>query len=638
MANIKYRKFSADFETSVYPGQEDTEVWAAALVEIGTEDVTVYNSIGEFFKVVFSLCKKNNIKLYFHNLKFDGSFILDYFLRTLHLKQGWYLSDKNNPYSVVWRKDSKLLNNEFKYVISDMGQWYSMTVKVHNHLLQIVDSYKLLPFSVDRIGKSFGTKHKKLSIEYEGERHAGGVITPEECEYIKNDVLVVAEALQIMFEQGHEKLTIGSCCLAEYKHIIGKYDYKEMFLNMVDYKLDKNLYGSGNADEYIRKSFRGGWCYLARGKENRIYHNGITLDVNSLYPSMMSGESGNIFPVYEPIFWKGNYVPDEALYWDRWYVIRVRTSFELKPGMLPTIQIKNNLLYQRNEYLESSRIKLYGKYVDRVHIGDTEYDSRVTLTLTKTDWELMKDHYYLYDTEILDGCWFYGRKGIFDEYIYKYREIKMNSKGATRELAKLYLNNLYGKLAANPRGGFKVADLDEDGRIRFTTIAENEKPVVFIPCGTAITSYARNFTIRAAQANYYGPDDPGFIYSDTDSIHLDIPVDQVKGVQLSDTEFLKWKHESSWSEGWFTRQKTYIEHGDEWNVTACGMGKRCKELVIQSLEPDPGFNIRSPAEEAFLKKPFDLSDFRDGLEIPSNLKQKRITGGVVLMEDYFCLR
>ena len=65
--------------------------------------------------------------------------------------------------------------------------------------------------------KPFGTKHKKLDMEYTGFRYAGCTITDEEKEYIKNDVLVVKEALEIMYQEGHTKLTIGSCCLAEYK-------------------------------------------------------------------------------------------------------------------------------------------------------------------------------------------------------------------------------------------------------------------------------------------------------------------------------------------------------------------------------------------------------------------------------------
>lgn len=642
--NRKYRVFCADFETSVYEGQTDTEVWASALVEMYTEDVIIRNSIDSFFNDIFQMLKKQNIKVYFHNLRFDGSFTLDYFIRVKKFAQAYYQTDNTNIFTATWKKDSKMLDGEFKYIISELGQWYMITLRLHGHYLQIIDSYKLLPFSLANIGKAFQTKHQKLSIEYIGERHAGWDITPEEKQYIKNDVLVMKEALEFMYDTGWTKLTIASCCLNEFKNLIGQYDYKDLFPDLTQLKIPKEEYGSENADAYIRKSYRGGWCYLAKGKENKIYKNGITLDVNSLYPSVMLGEQSggdqkHIYPYGEPCFWKGDYIPDDALKTGRYYFIRIRTGFQIKDGYLPTIQIKNNIMYKRNEYLETSKICINGEYMNSVKIGERVYTDKVVITLTMTDWELLKKHYHLYETEILDGCWFFARSGIFDPYINKYREIKMKEKGEKRTLAKLALNSIYGRLATSDKSSFKLAYLKEDETIGFYTIPEHNKKVVYIPCGSAITSYARNFTISAAQSNYYGKDKAGFIYADTDSIHCDLPIEKIKGVELSDTEFLKWKHESSWEYGLFLRQKTYIESDpDGFHVTACGMGKRCKELLEQQLDPKPDFEPKNEAEKEFLEKDFTLEDFKIGLEIPSNLKQKRMKGGVVLMEDYFCLR
>ena len=45
MKTRKARYFVGDFETTVYQGQEDTEVWAAACVELLTEDVQIFHSI-----------------------------------------------------------------------------------------------------------------------------------------------------------------------------------------------------------------------------------------------------------------------------------------------------------------------------------------------------------------------------------------------------------------------------------------------------------------------------------------------------------------------------------------------------------------------------------------------------------------
>ena len=636
MKKRTYRTFCADFETTVYSGQDHTEVWAAAMVEIGSEDVLLTNSIQSFFAPIFTMLKKENVKLYFHNLKFDGSFIMDYFLRDLKLQQAYYQETPGDKFSVKWYKDSAMLDKSFKYMITDMGQWYMIQARIHNHWLMIVDSFKLLPFSLASIGESFGTKHQKLSIEYEGIRAAGEEIKPEEQEYIKNDVLVLKEALEIMFAEGHQKLTIGSCCMEEYKKLMG-YDFKEFFPDISSIVLDKAKYGSENADSYIRKAYRGGWCYVAKGKEGKRFTDGITLDVNSLYPSVMSKESGNEYPYGDPVFWSGDYIPDQAQKEHRYFFIRFKSRFRLKPGKLPTIQIKTSALYKKNEYLESSRIRVNGELFAAVRMGEKIITDQVILTLTCTDYKLFLEQYEVWDMEILDGCWFYTHPSLFDGYIEKYRKIKQESTGAIRTLAKLYLNNLYGKMATGTDSSFKIAYVKDDETIGFYTVPEFDKKLIYIPAGAAVTAYAREFTIRAAQANYYGPDKPGFIYADTDSIHCDLPLDQVKNVRLHDSDFLAWKCEAHWKRGIFLRQKTYIETGDETSVTACGMGKRCKELIAGQISGDP-VEPRNPEEEKFLSEFHSMEDFKIGLNVPSNLKQKRIKGGVVLMEDYFQIR
>ena len=197
------RVFVGDFETTVYKGQVNTEVWASASVEIGTEDVKIFHSIHEQFEYFVSLdC---NVLCYYHNLKFDGSFWLSYLLLDRKFKQGYEEIDENTK---KMKQPKDLHNGEVAYSISSMGQWYRIVIKTHSHIIEFRDSLKLLPFSVKRIGESFGTKHKKLDMEYKGVRYAGCPITDEEKQYIANDVLVVKEALETMFAEGHDKLTI----------------------------------------------------------------------------------------------------------------------------------------------------------------------------------------------------------------------------------------------------------------------------------------------------------------------------------------------------------------------------------------------------------------------------------------------
>lgn len=657
MRTKQYRYLIGDFETTVYQGQTNTEVWASAIVEMNTEDVHIFHSIEETYQYLLSL--NCNICLYYHNLKFDGSFWLSYLLKDLKYSQAIEDTgcDINN---VRFVKDKDMKNNSFKYSISDMGQWYSITIKVHNKIIEIRDSLKLLPFSVKRIGEAFGTKHKKLDMEYTGFRYAGCEITDEEKKYIANDVLVVKEALEIMFNEGHKKLTIGSCCLDEYNKSIGD-DSKIFYPNMYEIKLDEKIFGSKNADEYIRHSYKGGWCYLVKGKSNRQFCNGTTADVNSLYPSMMSSESGNKYPVGKPNFWKGNYIPSVALEDNKYFFIRIRTRFYLKPNKLPCIQIKHKLLYPPNEWLETSDVyninngKYYNKYIDTN--GDVQ-DTFVTLTLTMTDWYLIREHYDLIDCEILDGCWFFSEIGIFDDYINKYKKIKMESKGAIRELAKLFLNNLYGKMASSTNSSFKFAYLKDDNSIAFYTVQANEKKAGYIPVGSAITSYARNFTIRAAQKNYYGVNKRGFIYADTDSIHCDLFPEEIEGIKVDSKNFCCWKLESCWDFARFVRQKTYLEHIVKENleqiespyyaIRCAGMPDKCKDLFVASIQQrsreewennyKEEWDKYSEEEQEWILQKRSINDFAIGLKVIGKLMPKRIAGGVVLVETTYEMR
>lgn len=662
MKQREYRYFMGDFETTVYKGQVNTEVWASALVELFSDKVTILHSIAETFDYLVSL--NCNVVVYYHNLKFDGAFWLSYLLVDKKFTQAYdKIGDKETD--VKWKQQFKMFNNTFKYSISDRGTWYSIIVKVKNHFIEIRDSLKLLPFSVKRIGESFGTKHKKLDMEYTGFRYAGCEITKEEQEYIANDVLVVKEALEIMFKQGHNKLTIGSCCLEEYKKICRssleiQLDYTEMFPNLYDFKIDKQEHKYDNAGDWIRKSYRGGWCYLVKGKENKIKTNGTTADVNSLYPSMMSSKSGNKYPIGLPKFWTGNFIPEEALKENMYYFVRIKTRFYIKDNYLPFIQVKGDLKYKGTESLETSDVynhendDYFPYYIDK---NGNIQQAKVELTLTMTDYQLIKEHYELVDFEIIDGCYFYSMVGIFDEYINKYAKIKKESKGALRELAKLFLNNLYGKMASSTDSSFKIAYVKDDKSIGFMQVVENEKKPGYIAIGSAITSYSRNFTIRAAQKNYYGAEKRGFIYADTDSIHCDLSPDEIKGIDIDDKEFCCWKLESCWDKGIFTRQKTYIEHvthenlvpleeSKQYNNIKCaGMPKKCKDLFELSMQGTADVNENwSDEEKEFLfdkyNKPIvrDYSDFKVGLKVPDKLRPIRIRGGVLLVNTTYEMR
>lgn len=661
MRKRSYHYYICDFETTVYDGQDRTDVWAAAAVEMHTEDVKILGSVGDFFKFLRS--KKQNIIAYFHNLKFDGSFILDYFLNQNNLKQAVI---KKNGEIVGWKEDNQLFAGEYKYSISDKGQWYQITLCTGNYLIHIRDSLKLLPLSVKEIGKAFRTSRQKLEMEYEGYRYPNCPISESERQYIANDVLVVKEAMEKMFEDGHNRLTIGSCCLAEYKESLtwdttlqmcpdfAIKNYRDIFPNVYDIPLEDNyidyddLQPVTTVGDYILSSYGGGWCYNSPEKSKKVIKGGLTLDVNSLYPSMMHSDSGNRYPIGLPTFWQGNHIPDAALADDKYYFVRVRCRFDIKPGKLSFLHIRNSYQYNPNDNLTTSDVynKVTGEY-SRYYkdLSGKITDTVRTYVWTMTDYALVRECYILHDFEILDGCYFDTATGIFDAYINKWMEIKKNSTGGMRTESKLFLNNLYGKMAATTDSSFKIAYLNERKTISFLPVSSHEKDPGYIPVGSAITSYARNFTIRAALANV-----KYFCYADTDSLHLNTQnIKKVKGVKLDSKELCCWKCESLWDVAIFCRQKTYIEHVTHedfeklekpfYEIKCAGMGKHCKDLLSMSLSgTDVEREILEKMEKEeidFIQTKRELSDFAPGLIVPGNLQPVRLPGGVVLVSQPF---
>lgn len=625
----------ADFETTV--DTERSQVWSAAYIDLADEchpdNVHIDLNIDAFMNHMLYY-SDDDVTVYFHNEKFDGTFILSW----LKEHDSWTELSQDGELLPMKGATSRKLAREcfdyaYTYCVSDLGQWYSITIIFNGKFITFKDSLKLLPFSVKQIGKNFKTKYQKLEMDYKGHDAPDQPLLPHEEDYIKNDVLVMHEAMNIMFGRGMTKSTIGSCCLSEFKKPYGKGLFRQIFPDLT--KEECPIEGYENADDYIRKSYHGGWCYVKKGCENKLYHNGITCDVNSLYPSMMQSESGNEYPIGYPTWWTGE-IPDKA--YDGYFFVRIRTFFDLKEGYLPTLQIKGSTWYKSNEWLETSRVngERYGYDIDGKYV-----EIKPILTLTMTDFFLLLEHYDLDELEILDGCYFDKTIGLFDEYIDYWSQLKINATNPVdRQLAKLMLNNLYGKFSSSDDSSYKIFDY-EDGHLHARTVEAHEKESGYIPIGSAITSYARNFTITAAQANY-----DSFVYADTDSIHChDVTADDIKGAPRHETAFNHWKYEASWDDAIFVRQKTYVEHVTEenleaidepyYNIKCAGMGEGPRQNLTKWL--NDGYKKVSEGDEVYIT-PFGLTDFKVGLAVEGNLKAKIVSGGTVLVENIYKMR
>lgn len=121
--------------------------------------------------------------------------------------------------------------------------------------------------------------------------------------------------------------------------------------------------------------------------------------------------------------------------------------------------------------------------------------------------------------------------------------------------------------------------------MHYRLLEKEDKKGIYLPCGAFITAWARNKTIRTSQAikdysiSKYGVDK--YIYSDTDSIHTLLSIDELKQFcEIDDVELGKWAHEGSFSKAKFIRQKCYLEEIEgKMNITCAGMPKSCYEKV-----------------------------------------------------------
>lgn len=514
--------YTADFETTTDPN--DCRVWAYGMFNIDNLNTFLYgNNIDAFMLYVEEIAPET---IYFHNLKFDGEFILYWLF--------------NHNFNFVTDRKS-LVPKTFTTLISDKGQFYSMEICfAEKKILAIYDSLKILPFSVDVIAKAFDLPIQKLELDYHTTREIGHELTEEEISYLRNDVEIVAKALYLLFEQGLTKMTQGSNALYDYKQTVTKEKFKKWFPTP-DYDSD------------VRQSYKGGFTYLNKKYADVDLGKGIVLDVNSLYPSVMYYKP---LPYGEGVHFEGKY-EDDTIY--NLYIQNLSCRFELKPEHIPTLQLKNNLSFIPTEYLSSSN------------------DEIVTLCLTNVDLILFKEHYNLYEVDYHGGWKFKSTIGLFKNYIDKWTEVKIKAtkegnKGM-RTLAKLMLNALYGKFALNPKVQSKYPYLDE-GIIRYRMGPEETRKPIYIPVGTFITAWARFITISSAQSVY-----DRFVYADTDSLHLigdDIPAQ----LEIDAYKLGAWKHESTFTRARFLRQKSYIEEIEgKLNITCAGLPERCYKYV-----------------------------------------------------------
>lgn len=555
---------SADFETTTEPFYNKygyTRVWLWGCVNLVNDEFKYGNDIVSFFEYI----KKDNNTIYFHNLAFDIEFML------------WHLLINGYTYSELKEP------NTISTIIDKNGTVYSLNINFDNgKTSKIYDSFKKIPLKVEKIPQAFGLPEAKGHIDYDLERPEGYIPTQVEIDYLYHDCHIVAQALNKQFDQGLIEMTIGSDALNYYKNMIGEKAFNGLFPTL-----------TYEADNFIRESYKGGFVYVNPKYKNYEF-TGISYDVNSLYPSVYSGNNGPL-PYGVPIYFEGEYQYDK--YYPL-YIVKLLVDFDIKPNHIPTIQVKNFSRFLATEYIEHSK-------------------GPIELTLTSPDLELFLEHYDINFISYLGGYKFQGSSSLFTDYANHWTEVKIKAgkenNAGLRTLAKLLLNNLYGKLALSTVRISKIPYMADDNTVEYKNSDTKFIESVYTACASFITAYARKQTIETAQKLY-----ERFVYADTDSIHL-IGLD-VPDIPIDDYKLGYWKCEGAFI-GKFLRAKTYIKYKErKIQITCAGMPDNVKS-TITNLDKDEAFDT-----------------FNYGNSFGGKLMPKKVKGGVVLFANNFTIK
>lgn len=509
--------YVADFETKsekFYKENGYTEVWLYAICDSDANIVNYGSNIDDFMSYIKHLRGKI---VYFHNLKFDGNFIVSWLLRN-----GFEYNDN------LRKNDAR----GFSTLISDTGIWYSIRINFGKNVsVDIHDSLKVLPFKVEKMAKDFGLPILKEKIDYDDY-----TIDDKRLEYVFHDVKIVAMCLKKIKEEGINKMTTASSAYHNYVDMMGG---SERVLRIFptldeDFMLD------------YREAYRGGRSQVNPRYANKKLTNIKRFDINSMYPWVMHD---CLLPYGRPIkCTKPNQYAFE--------LYKVAIEFHLKKNCLPSLLKKSCMfgLYGDSYYKETEGVEI--------------------LYISNIDLELVKRNYVITYLEYMEIYGFFTTATLFKKYVDYWYTKKQHDKGAPRIADKLALNSLYGKFGSNFQGRHKMPSLNNDVVI-FGNSEYEEMTKYYLPIAIAVTSYAHKKLDDGIHAT--GIDK--FVYCDTDSIHTlgDLPKEWVDNTELGKYKLEAVEEQGKY----IRQKCYVSKDNGKWSITCAGMPQNIKDKLIE---------------------------------------------------------
>nr|DAL52461.1 MAG TPA_asm: DNA polymerase B [Caudoviricetes sp.] len=294
----------------------------------------------------------------------------------------------------------------------------------------------------------------------------------------------------------------------------------------------------------LHDAYIGGFMLAKEG----VYDKAIDVDCNSMYPSILRDEW---LPWGEPEPYEGKYVEDGDM---PLHCDELTFRAELKPDGYPFL-LDNRSVYSLNR-LTSTR-----GYVTRV--------------LTDVDQELLRENYDVSIYRHVRGWKFRRSKGFFRSFVDEWGDLKQRATGEKRQMAKLIMNALVGKMASLPKGSVMLP-ASQDGVTLDWTIGQREESNLktdFLPVPVWVNAYARRKLMTVCHANA-----DRLLYANTDGCILS-GWEPVRSCEIHPTELGKWKIAARYDKLTILGMNRYQGWRDDGEVDICMAGSQFTQPI-----------------------------------------------------------
>lgn len=617
---------TATFNTEFFKKHEDTTINCFGLMNWSGDRYFSGITMAEFLNYCKTEIKKNCI-IYFHNLSWDGDFIIKWLA-----KNGFSCVNKEDFSGAgqfcFFRSLSKIY--EIKLGMpSGFGKPQIITFKC---------SFLLLSSSIENLAKDVGLdKYDNFKPElYDLEPQNNLSKYPQEyLDYMKRDI-EIARLSVLNFSKEMDNFINNAG-----PHFRGFYWMDYMTIGAISYEIQRRYVLKNSKFKYCFKIcqddykiadnfYFGGFTQFNPQIQNEITEcpAGISYDINSAHPFSMT----KLLPISK--IYNAKHSPPPTT--KRKYL----SFYHLKVGRAIAKQDKLPCLINWHKINKEDGISFsQQRYVFELDNFNCYY--------LKEEWDLLQQFYDFYDVKIVNHYWTFAdyplKAFTYDLYEYKTKH-KKAKHNASAQTYKILLNSAYGKHATREKfGDFFICQSQEEYeqymaedtlfynnqeyeilKGHFTFDIENvwAIPVLKVKdkkwlsnklIASTITAYSRIYLLEGILK--LGIDN--FLYCDTDSIYVKKKPKNIK-IKLDDFELGAWKEEHTFSYFLCNGAKVYVIAND-----------------AEMKEPEKA--VYSGISKKWLKRNYNPAIFAnfDAVLEDANLKKLSCPSGLVIVPiDY----